>query len=752
MKLYIVANRLPVKAVPRQDSYTFVRSEGGLATGLDSLQISMEKHWIGWPGVCVDNARQQIEIRQHLETMDFHPIFLSEEQYHDYYEGYSNSTIWPLCHYFFSHTTVRKEYWESYQKVNALFCEEICKQVGSGDWVWIQDYQLMLLPGMLRKRMPNLHIGYFHHIPFPSYELFRILPERAELLNGLMGADFIGFHTHDYMRYFINAVERVLHIKFDLDEAQTDSRIVRVNALPMGINYELYNHSSATPKVWSEIEKKRILFRNHKLLLSVDRLDYSKGILHRLQGFETFLERHPEYQGKVTLAMVIVPSRDHVESYAGLKTKIDETIGRINGRYSDINWTPVCYFYHGFSFEELTAMYFVADVALVTPLRDGMNLVAKEYVATKVNNPGVLVLSEMAGAAVELADAIQINPNDTDQIADAIYTALQMPYDEQAKRISKMQAILSVQTVNKWAADFMEEWKNVVDKNQYLSGKLLSTNLLKQIKALYTQARSRLILLDYDGTLVGFQKRPEDAVPTPEVIQVLKDLTSDPANHVVINSGRDHQTLEKWLGGLPISFAAEHGAYYKENGEWHQISYKPEWSQSILSILNMFVHKTPKSRLEIKETALAWHYRAVDSWLGELRARQLVRALVSICLQHRLQILQGNKVVEIKQSNCTKGSEVKRLLRKAHYDFILAMGDDTTDNDMFRALPESAVTVKIGTVSEDARYNLKSQTDALPMLQALATGAPLRISSNGKQGRQDLGVILHWMKKLIKRK
>ena len=263
MKLYIVANRLPVKAVPRQDSYTFVRSEGGLATGLDSLQISMEKHWIGWPGVCVDNARQQIEIRQHLETMDFHPIFLSEEQYHDYYEGYSNSTIWPLCHYFFSHTTVRKEYWESYQKVNALFCEEICKQVGSGDWVWIQDYQLMLLPGMLRKRMPNLHIGYFHHIPFPSYELFRILPERAELLNGLMGADFIGFHTHDYMRYFINAVERVLHIKFDLDEAQTDSRIVRVNALPMGINYELYNHSSATPKVWSEIEKKRILFRTH---------------------------------------------------------------------------------------------------------------------------------------------------------------------------------------------------------------------------------------------------------------------------------------------------------------------------------------------------------------------------------------------------------------------------------------------------------------------------------------------------------
>ena len=236
---------------------------------------------------------------------------------------------------------------------------------------------------MLREKFPNLHIGYFHHIPFPSHELFRILPERVEIQNGLLRADFVAFHIHDYIRHFISATERVLHKNFNLDEVQMNDRVTRVDALPMGINYDLYHNVIADDKVHHAVEKTRLLFGDHKLIISVDRLDYSKGILHRLYGFASFLKNHPEYHGKVTLAMVIVPSRDHVGSYAELKTKIDEEIGSINGTYSTMNWTPVCYFYHGFSFEELVAMYYVADIALVTPLRDGMNLVAKEYVATK---------------------------------------------------------------------------------------------------------------------------------------------------------------------------------------------------------------------------------------------------------------------------------------------------------------------------------------------------------------------------------
>lgn len=720
MKLYIISNRLPAKACKEKNgTFIFSRSEGGLATGLNSLKTTDEKHWIGWPGICVDKKEDEQIISEQLEKLNFHPVFLSCDQYKNYYEGYSNSTIWPLCHYFFAYTEYKNCFWKAYQEVNALFCEKICSIVSADDYVWIQDYQLMLLPGMLRKRMPHLRIGYFHHIPFPSYELFRILPERGEILQGLLGADFIAFHTHDYMRHFISAAERVLNIDFQLDEIQIGNRVIRVEALPMGINYDLYHSVSENPEVQKAINRFQNLFGNHKMILSVDRLDYSKGILHRLWGFSLFLEHHPEYLDKVTLAMVIVPSRDQVNQYAELKTKIDEEIGAINGKYSTIDWTPVCYFYHGFSFEELAAMYFVADIALVTPLRDGMNLVAKEYVATKQNNPGVLILSEMAGCAVELTDAIQINPNDIEEIEQAIVKALEMPEREQKNRINHMQAILSNQTINKWAADFMTEWNDICSKNQRFRLKRIVGPVISDIRSRYKHAHKRLILLDYDGTLTAIRNRPEDAKPDPELIELLQQLAEDKKNHIVINSGRDHLTLEKWLGQLPISFAAEHGAFYKENGKWNKNIQSTEWSPSLLSTLKLFVSNPPRSHLEVKDTALAFHYRQTDSWLGALRAQQLTNSLIKICLQQKLQILQGDKVVEIKSPHCNKGSEVNRLLQKDHYDFILAIGDDVTDDDMFQALPSTSVTVKIGTASKNARYNLTAQSEVIPFLQAL---------------------------------
>ena len=318
MKLYIVSNRLPVKVSEQEGRLLFARSEGGLVTGLDSLHTDYEKHWIGWPGFCPDGEECRRKTADELEALRFHPVFLTAGQIADYYEGYSNSTIWPLCHYFFAYTRYKASYREAYRAVNRLFCETVCRLAEPGDVVWVQDYQLMLLPGMLREARPELEIGYFHHIPFPSYELFRILPERAEVLRGLLGADLVAFHTHDYMRHFISTVERVLHLDFRLDEVQLGDRVVRVNALPMGINYDLYHGASQKPEVRAAVERTRRLFGSHKLVLAVDRLDYSKGILHRLWGFAAFLEHHPEYRGQVTLAMVIVPSRDHVGSYAVL--------------------------------------------------------------------------------------------------------------------------------------------------------------------------------------------------------------------------------------------------------------------------------------------------------------------------------------------------------------------------------------------------------------------------------------------------
>lgn len=722
MKLLIIANRLPLKvARNKENQFEFSRSEGGLTTGLDSLETDLEKHWVGWPGAVMDSNEEEEQVREHLEEFNFHPVFLSEEQLHLHYEGFSNSTLWPLCHYFNVYTEHNSDYWRGYLEVNRLFCEVALQFVEEGDIVWVQDYQLMLLPKMIRQDGPaNINIGYFHHIPFPTYELFRVLPQRSELVSGLLGADLIGFHTHDYMRHFVSACERILDLRFVLDHVTLNDRIAYADVFPMGINYTLYNDSPLLPEVQEMSLKLKDHYGDNKLILSVDRLDYSKGILHRLKGFRRFLELYPEYHGKVSLVMIIVPSRDQVDSYSELKNKIDETIGGINGEYSLLNWIPVHYFYHSFPFNELVAMYHIADMALVTPLRDGMNLVAKEYVAARRDNPGVLILSEMAGAAIELSDALIINPYDVEQVASTIHEALEMPEEEQLRRMSLMQRKIAKRTVNHWAQKFINQLLTIRQNNENSNSEQIDGHVLNNIHTAYKAASRRLIVLDYDGTLMGFKRRPEDAFPTESLRAILSKLAVDPFNKVVISSGRDHQTLESWLGDLDLSMAAEHGAYYKEAGEWvRNIPEEKPWNDEITQILHEFTDRTPKSMIEEKETTLVWHYRNVDAWLATLREQQLVETLIEPCSRQGLQIMRGNKIVEIKSPNHTKGSEARRLIAMDNYDFIMAMGDDTTDEDMFRALPESAFTIKVGRMSQVARFNLSSQPKVLSFLKAL---------------------------------
>lgn len=721
MALYIISNRLPLKVSRSEDKeFVYERSEGGLATGLGSLQSFTDRHWIGWPGIFLEDDEGKKEIISGMSKESFHPVFLSEEQILNYYEGYSNSMIWPLCHYFYTYIQYESKFWDSYQEVNRLFCEEATKLVKPGDMVWVQDYQLMLLPGMLREKIEGISIGYFHHIPFPSYELFRVLPERAEILKGLLGADLIGFHTYDYMRHFIDASYRILDLDCELDEIHVGDRIAHVDAFPMGINYDLHYNAILDKSVLNKAEQFRMNFGNHKLALSVDRLDYSKGIIHRLKAFAQFLENNSDYRGKVSLVMVVVPSRDHVDRYADLKTKIDELIGSLNGLYSTLDWSPVYYFYRGFPFEELMALYHIANFALVTPLRDGMNLVAKEYVAAKRDKPGVLILSEMAGAAAELKDAIIINPNDIDQIEGALLDALLMPEQEQKRRMQKMQKTVERQSVNKWAQDFVGELDVIKSKNISLQNKKIGKENLIQIKELYSKARKRLLILDYDGTLVPIMKMPELAIPEDKLIQTLKSLMADKRNTVVISSGRGTDFLDKWFGELGIEMAAEHGAFYKDNGEWKENEntklFKDEGE--ISNIMQQIVDKAPGSRIEEKKTSLVWHYRNCDKWLADLREKQLINALMMPCARLNLQIVRGNKVVEVKSIGFNKGTEALRLLGDNNYDFVMAMGDDITDDDMFHALSDEAITIKVGSISDIARFSLP-QPDTIGFLNSL---------------------------------
>ncbi|SBW06646.1 bifunctional alpha,alpha-trehalose-phosphate synthase (UDP-forming)/trehalose-phosphatase [uncultured Dysgonomonas sp.] len=719
MKLIIISNRLPLKIVEKNNIYKVISSPGGLSTGLDSLNMKMEKHWIGWPGMYLDDCKEKEIIDNQLEGQNFHPVYLSPEQIENYYEGYSNSVLWPLCHYFSNYMHYENKYWEAYKEVNNLFCEAALNIIEPGDIVWIQDYQLMLLPKMIRDKVSDISIGYFHHIPFPSYELFRGLPERAEILNGLLGADLVAFHTHSYMRHFISAVYRVLKLDCNLDEIQMDRRVVDVDAFPMGINYDMFHNALLNPDINKNAEELRASFGTGKLILSVDRLDYSKGIMIRLKSFEEFLDNHPEYAGKVSLVMIVAPSRDNVDIYAELKKDIDMKVGAINGKHSTIDWTPVYYFYRAFNFEELAALYHIADIALVTPLRDGMNLVAKEYLATKRNEPGVLILSEMAGASIELSDAIIVNPTDTKEIENAIVQALEMPVDEQLETIASMQEVISTQTVNQWAKDFIEELADIKSKNDALQQKIVEKTNFDIIKQAYDKAQNRLIILDYDGTLSPFRKEPMQAYPTPDLLKILEELSTYQGNHVVISSGRDKQTLDKWLGHLSIGLAAEHGAFYREGGVWYQSAQKVEWDEEIPNIIKQTVKRTPRSKMEVKDTALVWHYRNVDIWLADLRVTQLINALLNPCARRNLQIMKGNKIVEVKYGDISKGSEARRLIEKGSYDFIMAIGDDTTDEEMFLALPQDAITIKVGQSSNAALYNLPTQEQTVLFLNKL---------------------------------
>lgn len=718
MKCVIVSNRLPVTVVEKDGKLEFARSSGGLATGLDSLTVPGEKHWLGWAGwQAIPSEKRKIRMR--LKKLGLYPVFLTPEHIHNYYEGYSNSTLWPLCHYFLNYMSYNKDYWRSYCEVNELFCREVMKIIEPGDLVWVHDYQLMLLPGMIRTRCPEVSIGYFHHIPFPSYEMFRYLPEREEILRGLLGADLIGFHVHNYMRHFISTVYRVLGMECRLDEVILDNRAVRIDAFPMGINYDLYHGVSDLPGVCQKADELRRLAGDSKVVLSVDRLDYSKGLLPRLEAYASFLKNHPEYRGKVTMIMIVVPSRDKVDIYAGLKTRIDELVGAINGAYATVGWNPVHYFYRAFDFEELAAVYSIADIALVTPIRDGMNLVAKEYLAAKREKPGVLILSEMAGAAADLDQAISVNPADRRQIEKALVKALKMTVKQQKNALEVMQQSLAYKNVECWANDFMSQLRKVTERNLEMNRKVVGEAGLKNILEDYRKADRRLLVLDFDGTLVPLSKNHAKIKPARKLMNILESLAADPANTVEVCSGRDAASLERWLGHLPIGLAAEHGAFFKEKGVWQSCYEETVWDAEILALLENITHKTPRSEIEIKKTALVWHYRQVDNWLAELRINQLINALIAPCTRLGLSLMRGNKIIEVKPSAYNKGTEIRRLLEKNAYDFMLAIGDDTTDEDMFTALPPEAVTIQVGCFTDKTKYTLTGQKDVLPLLAAL---------------------------------
>ncbi len=729
MRLLIVSNRLPITVVEKEGKVRFQESAGGLVSGLsaylDSLKASFtqtEHIWMGWPGITVNNNKTKGELKSKLPAkFNCYPVFISEKSMGNFYYGFCNKTIWPLFHYFPSYTIYDEDYWAHYKHVNEIFCNTVKEIIKPDDVVWIHDYHLMLLPRLLRDEIPN-PIGFFLHIPFPTFEIFRLLPRkwRSEILQGLLGADLIGFHIHDYTQYFLRCVLRILGYENNMGEIIVNGRIIKADTFPMGIDFKRFYTAQSDPNVQKEREELLRSLADFKVVLSIDRLDYTKGILNRLNAYEVFLEENPQWHRKVVLVIVVVPSRVGIEHYQQMKRRIDELVGNINGRFGSINWTPIVYQFKFLPFRHLTALYSISDVALITPLRDGMNLIAKEYLSTRTDKTGVLILSEMAGASRELGEAIIINPNNIEEIVDALKIALEMPKEEQIKRNKPMQRRLQRYNVSRWADEFIKGLLSIKEKQKKFDAKLLNTSIKEQLIKDFSKAKRKLLLLDYDGTLVPFAENPQMAKPDEKLFKILKTLSEEQENEIVLISGRDKGTLQNWFGMLDIGLVAEHGVWIKENEDWKMI--KPvtnDWKHQIVPILEMYADRLPGSFVEEKDFSVVWHYRMADPELGSILANDLTDYLVNFTANIDVQVLQGSKVVEIINSGVNKSAAAIYWISKKDFDFVLAIGDDWTDEEIFKVLPENAYSIRVGMTKSNAKFNVNTYIDVIQLLEKL---------------------------------
>jgi len=724
-RLVIVSNRLPVTLEREEDGRLGVTaSQGGLATAVGQAQAASDGLCVGWPGMAFEGAPERQEVSRLLaEEHHAVPVFLSQREVEQFYHGFSNQALWPILHYFPTHLVYDESDWQAYRDANVRFCEVVASVARPDDIIWVHDYHLMLLPALLRERMPEACIGFFLHVPFPSSEIFRILPCRREILEGMLGADHIAFHTWPYLQHFQKAVLRVLGVEGTSANIAHQGRNVCLEAFPIGIDPSRFERALTESRVTSkEVESLRAQFGSASLVVGVDRLDYSKGIPERIYAFERFLEKYPSWRQRVTFVQVASPSRDVVPSYRRLKRNLDEVVGDINGRYGTPSWTPIHYINQRLSLETLSALYHMADVALVTSLRDGMNLVAKEYVVCQGARPGALILSEFTGAATEMGEAYLINPWDTEGVADTLHEALSAPLEERRRRMEALHRRVKKYNVFWWTEACLGPLVKASDDAQRVAGTVLAASDFQRIAADFASARTRLLLLDYDGTLVPFAAKPEHAAATPDVLEALEALSCQARTTVVIVSGRDRVTLGRWLGGVGCELVAEHGGWFRAvaSNSWKPMrdDLGEEWKEDVLPLLDHYVDRTPGAFVEDKEFSLAWHYRLADAEFGLSQAQELLVSLSDAVANTALQVVQGKKIVEVKWIELNKGGAVGRFLDPPP-DFILAIGDDRTDEDMFRVLPPKALSVKVGRGESEAGARVSGPRQVLELLRGL---------------------------------
>ncbi|MEM7309599.1 MAG: bifunctional alpha,alpha-trehalose-phosphate synthase (UDP-forming)/trehalose-phosphatase [Planctomycetota bacterium] len=732
-RLILVSNRLPVAFRQADgDEPEMHVTAGGLATGLMRPHRDRNGLWIGWPGMVTEGDELPRSTVESLRAQSMRGVPLSAHEHEHYYNRLSNRCLWPLFHYCTDRVEFDEESWRVYSEVNRKFADAVLAEARPGDLVFVHDFHLALVPAMLREAMPSLRIGFFLHIPFPSSELFRILPCREEFLRGLLGADMLGFHTLDYARHFRSTVKRVLGQSVGASAVDGGNRRTRLLVEPLGISPEEWHGPESNEGVLPEYHDLIRLAEGRRIILGVDRLDYTKGIPARLQAYQELLRAQPHLVDELLLIQIAVPSRVEVDSYRDLKREVDRLAGEINSEFGRPGRQPLHYQFRSVPREQLKALYRVADIALVTPIRDGLNLVAKEFVASRERDDGVLLIGEFTGAASELTEAVQVNPFSKDSIVAALRQALDMSPEEQAARMAPMRERVRRRSVQVWVERCLEAIRSTgEDPAPPLLAGVERARLVRR----WLAAPSRTLLLDYDGTLREFTERPEDAAPPAALLELLTELASTEGTEVWIVSGRARLDLERWLGSLPVGLIAEHGAWMRppDEREFRPCLRLPDegWQGPIIELMQPFCERVPGSLVESKPVSIAWHYRPAEPALAVWQAEELGAQLDERVASMPLEVLRGDHLLEVRPAGVDKGSAVLRALPALSGEavddgamFLLVAGDDRTDEDLFKRLPQSTASVLIGRRESAARWRLDDPQELRALLRAFRDASP----------------------------
>jgi trehalose 6-phosphate synthase/phosphatase len=710
----LVSNRLPISF--NQATQEFETSAGGLVSAIKGLDANKVGYTFEWMGILTDEIDNEIIKKIHstpVGDLTSHPIVVSKEIYNQYYNGFCNNVLWPLFHYERAMIQQTDSGWKAYQEINEIVADSIIKTATEDDTIWIHDFHFLLVPGLIKMKRPELKVGFFLHIPFPSSEVFRELPQRKEILLSLAQCDLVGFHDLSYLTHFKSSLLRVLgESTFQFNERKW-------GVYPISIDTDHFIKLAKAAETQEYIERYKLDKKDKKWILGVDRLDYIKGLVLKLEAFSEFLRRYPEEREKVQLIQIVIPSRTEVPEYKSLKNKVEQLVSSINGQFGSPTHSPVHYLYHQVSPHELSALYQLSEVMHIGSRRDGMNLVSLEYVVSqRENSPGTLLLSEFTGAHSTLSYAISINPWNIEETAVKISEALAQPHEQRRRDIMAMQEFLIKYTSSDWAHFFLRDLHREVTHpekrvNLSVNGKFpwLDELIGKRV----------LIFCDLDGTLAPISRIPSEVRIKPETEALLKEMSHISGFQLIVVSGRDKEFLEQQFIQHQLEFplAACHGAYayLPDNNEWTNLipHDSTKWKESVVEILKLYTSRTPGSFIEDKGHAITWHYRNSPPEFADFLANKVFLELEESLSSQSAQVTRGKKVIEVKSLHASKGYFVQHWLEKMEYlpDAVIAIGDDTTDEDMFEFLqtrPEiQSYCIKVGEGKSAARYFIKDQ-------------------------------------------